>query len=131
MESELSNILSAISVILVFLTILFDFLCKEIYVLVGKKKPLEKEDQYKRELLNDYNRTIFKNLMLSIAFLVLAFTLLPTTIVILQNSVFDIWRFDVLKTLFTFIYLFIVLFGVLSVKMNIRLLKRKKNVLSN
>ena len=128
MDSNLSNILSAISVILVFLTIIFDILSKEVDVLVGKKKPLEKEGEYRKELQTAFRRSASNTVLHSIAFLMLTFLLFPTVFTILKNSSLNLWNFDVLNTLFVFIYIFVIIFSILSIRMTYKILKRKSEV---
>ena len=100
----MADLLSAISVFLVFLTFLFNSIEKEINETINTRKPENKQ----KEMMKLYRRnlrrvTFLKSLPITLIYLVSFYTLLPSTINILKTSKFDFWHFDELNTLFVFI----------------------------
>lgn len=100
----MGDILSAISVFLVFLTFLFNSIEKEITEIIGLRKPeiaqIERRKQFNNELLK---LLYLKALPISIIYSVTFYSLLPKVVNILMTSNFSLWQFDALKTIFVFI----------------------------
>lgn len=98
------DLLSAISVYLVFLTFLFNSIEKEIQKSLDLIKP-EKEQQKKlKQYKKEVREILFiKSLPISIIYIVSFYVLLPMTINILKESSFNIIDFDALNTFFLFI----------------------------
>lgn len=100
----MADLLSAISVFLVFLTFLFNSIEKEINETLATRKP-EIEQKENMKQFKKYIRrvTLLKTLPITLIYLVSFYTLLPSTIDILRTSKLNLWHFDELKTLFVFI----------------------------
>jgi|GEM_PF-1570578 hypothetical protein len=100
----MGDLLSAISVFLIFLTFLFNSIEKEVLDTLAIRKPeyaqADKLNRYKTDL----KRLLFlKSLPITLIFLISFYVLLPKTITIIKTSKIDFWNFDELKTLFVFI----------------------------
>jgi hypothetical protein len=102
----MADLLSAISILLVFLTFLLNSIEKEVSGILSKKKPesaqIDKLIRYK----DDLKRIFFlKTLPISLIYLITFYILLPDTVKIISTSTINLWDFDELKTLFVFIEL--------------------------
>ena len=100
----MNDILSAIGVILVFLTFLLGSIQREISAILEEKKP-EASQVSKIEIYNSKIKKIFyvKSLPISIIFLVISYLLIPSCVKIFKDSQFEFWSFDVLNTTFIFV----------------------------
>jgi hypothetical protein len=121
----INEILSSISVLLVFLTILVTYLSTELNAILEEAKPV-KERKTEREKFFKRLRfiLIIKSLPITLIFLLVTYTLLPTTIEILQTSKLSLWDFDSLKTIFVIVELGLVGFTIYSFIQTIRLVKK-------
>lgn len=99
----MSDILSSLSIILVFVTIALDIFIKEAEDFSSKSKP----DSSQNKLLNKYNRTkstlISKLSAVTFFYLLIFYLLLPNTIKIIDNSNFSFWKFDLVNTFYVII----------------------------
>jgi hypothetical protein len=100
----MADILSAISVLLVFLTFLLNGLQKDVDELLEARKPPEAQE----EKLKQVNNTLLKLLWLKaipvcLVFAVIFYLLLPKAIDIVSKDQLSLWNFDTLSTLFVFI----------------------------
>lgn len=125
MEFEISNIIAIISVILVFLVVIVDLLLKKTELLLKKTKPLEKENSYKKELNSEFNKVIFKSILLTISYVCLLYILSPVVIKIIKTSILSFTEFDILRTLIIFFVVLLIVFFFISLRMVIILVKRK------
>lgn len=100
----MADLLSAISVFLVFLTFLFNGIEKEANEKIASRRP----GATATEGLGKFNREIRQLLWLkvvpvSFVFGITFYCLLPEAVKIIQNSKFSLWDFNPLNTLFVFI----------------------------
>lgn len=100
----MADLLSAVSVLLVFLTFLLTSIEKEVSVKCAQRKP-EKAQAQDRII---FNRELFQLLLLkvvpvTIIYCITFYSLLPKAIHILVSSSFNLWNFDELSTIFLFI----------------------------
>lgn len=96
----MNNELSAISVLLVFITVAFNLVMPDVWdTLSGNYNP---EDKGVREyqLSTIHKQLWFKVLPLSVFCLLLAYLLTPKTISIIFECSFELFHFDLLNTLF-------------------------------
>lgn len=102
----MADLLSAISVFLVFLTFLLNSIEKEVSDILSTRKP-EAAQTDRLTRYKSYLKRIFylKTLPISIIYLITFYILLPDTVKIISTSTLNIWNFDELKTLFVFIEL--------------------------
>ena len=100
----MADLLSSISVILVFLTFLFNAIEKEVNEIIAERKP-EIAQKAKRSQFEDRLRKLLwlKVLPITIIYIVVFYSLLPEAISILMTSCFSFWDFDELTTIFIFI----------------------------
>ena len=100
----MSDILSSVSVIFIFLTILLNFINKEVDNLLDKNIPdTEKKVERQNFRHNLYHTLLFKSFPISLIFLLVFYLFLPETINIVNNSKFDIWNFKLIPTVLFFI----------------------------
>ncbi|MGN6196938.1 MAG: hypothetical protein ACTHOB_18500 [Ginsengibacter sp.] len=102
----MADLLSSISVLLVFLTFLFNSIEKEVNEKILERKPekaqTEKRKKFDKELLK---LLWLKTLPVTLIYIITFYSLLPRAIHVLTNSRFSIWSFDELTTIFIFIEL--------------------------
>jgi hypothetical protein len=102
----MADLISALSVFLVFLTFLLNSLEADLKELLKKRKPdanqINSLNQYKLEFKKLF---YLKSLPISIVYISTFYILLPKTINIINNSKLSFWEFDEFNTLFVFIEL--------------------------
>lgn len=100
----MGDLLSAISVFLVFITFLFQAIDKEISAQIAAITPdvnkIIERERFKKKLKN---LLFLKSIPISIIYTLTSYTLLPKSISIIRNSKIDFWNFDPLNTIFIFI----------------------------
>lgn len=102
----MADLLSAISVFLVFLTFLLNSIEKEVSDILSTRKPEAAQADRLKRYKADLRRIFFlKTLPISIIYLITFYILLPDAIYIISSSTLNLWDFDELKTLFVFIEL--------------------------
>jgi hypothetical protein len=102
----MADLLSAISVLLVFLTFLLNSIEKEVSDILSTRKPEVAQTERLTRYKSDLKRIFYlKTLPISIIYLITFYILLPDTVKIISISTLNIWDFDELKTLFVFIEL--------------------------
>ena len=101
----MADLLAAISVLLVFLTLLLSGMQTDSDELLKTSAPLKTQiDNY-----NTFRKKVLwqiaKSLIITIVFFLIFWTLLPHTFKIIMASHFDVWNFDELPTVFVLIEL--------------------------
>jgi H+/gluconate symporter-like permease len=100
----MADLLSSISVLLVFLTFLFNTIEKEVTEKIAKRKPETQQTEARKQFNNELWKLLFlRTLPVTIIFIVTFYSLLPRAIQILTTSKFSFWNFDELNTIFIFI----------------------------
>ncbi len=100
----MADLLSAISVLLVFLTFLFNGIEKEVSEKVFQRKPPESQtNALKRFNAETLKLLLLKTFPVTIIFIVTFYSLLPRATHILKTSNLSLWDFDELNTIFIFI----------------------------
>ena len=121
----MSDLLSAISVLLVFLTFLLQIVDKDISAVINKKNPFaDKTNEIKlfgREL---YKVLFLKSIPITLIFLITAYSILPKTIFLMRNGRVDFWGFDTLNTLFIFIQCGVIGLTIYSFYKTIKLIQK-------
>jgi hypothetical protein len=100
----MADLLSAISVLLVFLTFLLSGIEKDVSEKILQRKPSEAQKEARRQFNNDTLKLLLlKTLPVSLMYIATFYALLPKAVLILTTSKFSFWHFDELKTIFVFI----------------------------
>lgn len=101
----MGDFLSSISILLVFLSVLFNFIQGNVNATLKKLTPdVEKiTDRETRRI--ELRWTLLKSFLITLAFGLVFYILLPKTLEIISISKFVIWGFDALATILTFIEL--------------------------
>lgn len=100
----MADLLSAISVLLIFITFLLNAIEKEVNENISQKKPPIAQAEARK----NFNRGTLKLLLLktlpvTIIFIATFYSLLPKSIRIITTSSISFWDFDELNTIFVFI----------------------------
>lgn len=102
----MADLLTSISVLLVFLTFLFNTIEKEVTEKIAKRKPETQQTKARKQFNNELWKLLFLRILpVTIIFIVTFYSLLPRAIQILTTSKFSFWNFDELNTIFIFIEL--------------------------
>jgi hypothetical protein len=100
----MADLLSSISVLLVFLTFLLNGIEKDVSEKITKRKPTEAQTVSRKQFNNDILRLLWlKTIPVTLIYIVTFYSLLPKAIHILTTSSFALWNFDELNTIFVFI----------------------------
>lgn len=110
----MADLLSSISVFLVFLVYLFGAVGSAANQKLNSEMPSAKQTENRRRFASDVLGSIYQTLAATVAFFVTFYVLLPRTIDIIATSNFNAWKFDELKTLFVFIEIGILVFSIVT-----------------
>ena len=100
----MADLLSAISVLLVFLTFLLNGIEKEVSENVLKKKPPAAQKEARNQFNNDTLKLLLlKTFPVTLIYIATFYSLLPKAVRIITTSKFSFWNFDELNTIFVFI----------------------------
>lgn len=100
----MADLLSAISVLLVFLTFLLNSIEEKVSEKVTQRKPTEAQAEARKQFNNDTLRLLWiKTFPVILIFIVTFYSLLPKAIHIIKTSSLAFWNFDELNTIFVFI----------------------------
>ena len=126
----MGNELSAVSVLLVFVTVAFSLLMPSIWDEIGCRiDNFSITREVKGSKIKEINIMLYqKTLPLGIAVLALGWLLTPNTYSIITTSNFHLWNFDLLNTMFVLINISIYLMAAVVVGTFIRLLSRKSQL---
>ena len=124
----ISDLLSSISILLVFLTILITYISTELREILEESKPEPVEVKKRLKFLRRLRFVLFvKSIPITLAFILVSYVLLPESTRILKTSHLSLWNFNSLNTLFIIIELGIIGFTVYSFIQTIRLIKKLTN----
>lgn len=100
----MNDILSAIGVLLVFLTFLLGSIQGEISNILDEKEP-ESSQTSQIRIYKSKIRKVFwlKSLPITLIFLIISYILIPSSVKIITESQIDFWNFDALNTIFIFV----------------------------
>lgn len=102
----MGDLLSAISVLLVFLTFLFNSVEKEVSAKIALRKPDQAQKEARRQFNNELLKLLFlKILPINTIYAVIFYALLPKTVHLITTSNFSLWQFDPFNTIYVFIEL--------------------------
>jgi len=122
---SINDILSSISVLLVFLTLLITYLSTELKQILDESKPEKSRVKERLKFLKKLRFILFlKSIPITFIFLVVTYTLFPQSINILCTSNIDLWNFDTLKTIFILIELGLIGLSIYSALQTLKLVKK-------
>ena len=112
----MSDIFSAISILLVFVTVAFDFFVKDSQSFIKKGLPDRDQETEVKAYTLKKRIIIFKIVIVLIFYIILFWLLLPKSIQILDTSQIDLWDFNVLSTFYILINFCLIPFIGFSIK---------------
>jgi len=128
----MSDILSAISIVLAIIIAFLDKTSKKVEFFNKNEKPSEDQKVRIAEIQGEFRKTfLFATLPLFIFDTVFCYLLFPGTISIIKKSSFNIWIFDLTTTLYIVIFVCIFITFVLSLLQNISIIKRRYEIFKN
>jgi|WetSurMetagenome_2_1015567.scaffolds.fasta_scaffold85529_3 hypothetical protein len=102
----MADLLSAISVLLVFLTFLFNEIEREVIIHINQSKPPVVQKVARKQFQrNTLKLLLLKVLPVTLIYIITFYSILPNTVNILNYSYISFWNFDALNTIFVFIEL--------------------------
>lgn len=126
----MSDVLSAVSILIVFGTVFLDLVSRRVDSIVGQRRPSSQEHNARTALVREFRKTLFAMaLPLSMGLFVLAYLLLPTSILVVRESSISLWNFDILSTLFLAVHAGVIVLFFLSLALLVRLLRRFREVM--
>jgi hypothetical protein len=106
MESELGNVISAVSVVFGVLTYFLTMVYEHVSALVARSVPAAEQKEARRTFRQELCRSLtFAELPVFLSFLLLFYINLPTVIHIAETNKFSAWQFSLIPTLFIFVEL--------------------------
>jgi hypothetical protein len=125
----MSEVLSAVSILIVFFTIFLDLLSRRVDNLIQQKKPSSAEYVAQKTLIRNYRKTIYgMAIPLSLGLCVILYVFLPTTVNIIKTAHFMLWDFNPLEVLYVVINTGVLVLMILSVILLVRLIQRLREV---
>jgi hypothetical protein len=122
----MNDVLSAIGVILVFLTFLLGSIQTEISKILEEKRPEVSQSAQVEIYKSKIRNTLYlKSLPISIVFAIISYLLIPSCVKIFKESCFDIWNFDVLNTIFIFVEIGLISMASFSIYKSVELAKKE------
>jgi hypothetical protein len=119
------NILTGISVLMIFLGLFVDLLHRESERILQQPKPSKDEDHLQEETKRELAVLFYiKSVPLTLTMLLVSYLLLPTTVHTLSISRFSLVDFDVPNTIFIFINVAMIVLFSISLSTTIRVGKR-------
>lgn len=115
MNEEIDKLLSAISVLLVFLIFFLSLIEKEIDEQTSKNKPDKAQASARKSFECHLKWLSVKSIFLNLSFLSAFYLLLPKTLSILCSNKFSIWNFDERNTIFVFIEIGLIILFIFSI----------------
>lgn len=122
----MNEAISSLGLLIVFITVLFNVISKDVDFFLSK-------DIYGPSTPNSHKiyKKFQKIIWLKTGFLILlmffvSYLLLPSVIDIILSSDFSLWHFDIDKTLFVAVELFLIVFTVFSFELFVKLVKQYK-----
>ncbi len=119
-----NNLLSALSLIIVFQTVAFGIFHNEAEAFVRKSKPSVDRVTERSKYESERKNLLWKTTGLALSLLLMFYLLLPNTIEIYKTTQLSFWNFDLLETLLILIEIYLLLFLLLALLMILRIVKR-------
>ncbi len=106
----MESIFSAISILLVFASVILDLLVKDISNFKKINKPNCDQKEHLKKYIKQKNKLIFKIIGCLVFYLVFFYLLLPQSVNIIKTSAFRLWNFNVTNALYILINFTIFIF---------------------
>lgn len=120
----MSDILSAISILLAIILFFYDKTTSSIKNVLEKPLPPKKQTVEFEKVKNEIFISTGISLIYSLIYLIFFWLLLPTSFKIVMNTKFSIWNFDLSSTIYIIINFTILVFFIISMKNSIKLIQR-------
>src|ERR1700689_2049817 len=121
----MADLLSAITILMVFLTFLFQAIDKEITNQINKPLPNVNKSMERKDLkIKLRNLLILKSIPITLVYAITSYTLLPKSVSIIHHSKINFWNFDPLNTIFIYINVGAIMLTIYSTVKMIQLIKK-------
>ncbi len=125
----MSDLLSAISIFLVFITFLLRIIDEEVSGVIIAVPPFKDQKNQIKSFVNRlYRLLFFKAIPINIIFLITAYSIFPKTIHLISDGKIDLWNFDPLATIFIFIECGVIGLSVYATVKTVQLILKIKSV---
>jgi len=103
MNNNISDIYSAISIILVFIMVIYDIEIKKMNEIMDERKPPEEQKEKLKNFKRKVKKCEFRLLFVGITLFLLFWILFPKAVEIISTSHINLINFDIANTLYVFI----------------------------
>ena len=119
----MNNAISAISLLMVFLTVFQNINYNGVVKILEKSVPSTAQKAARKKFKNEIKRNlIFRSFPITFSFITLFYLMLPNSVHIMKNSRISLWYFDINWTLFLFIEIAVLSFIIFSFYLIIKLI---------
>ena len=126
----MNNAISAISLLMVFLTVFQNINYNGVVKILEKSVPSTAQKAARKKFKNEIKRmagramftTTFRSFPITFSFITLFYLMLPNSVHIMKNSRISLWYFDINWTLFLFIEIAVLSFIIFSFYLIIKLI---------
>lgn len=112
----MSDIFSAISILLVFATVSLDLFIKDSQIFLHKSKPDESKTKETTKYNSERESVLCKLSGLLVFYILLFWLLVPKSFEIVKTSEIHFWNFDMISTFYVLINFCILFFIILTIK---------------
>lgn len=123
MDKIISDIFSSISVLLFFLGVVLDLYQRDSVKFSEITPPDKAKISEVKIFKRKYRVVLFEGILVLILCLSFTYILFPTAIMIFKNSIVSLWNFEIIRTLFILLIVFLLGFTYFSVSFLIKHIK--------
>ena len=120
MDKIISDIFSSISVLLFFLGVVLDLYQRDSVKFSEITPPDKAKFTEVKKFRRKYRIVLFEGILVLILCLSFTYILFPTVIVIFKSSILSLWNFEIIRTLFVLLIVFLLGFTYFSISFLIK-----------
>lgn len=124
----MSDILSAIGILLAIITLFYDKTTSTIKKVLEKPLPTKAQEIERKKLKYEICKALSISFIYCLIYFLFFWLLLPTSFNIILSSTFSFWSFDLSATIYMIINFTVLLFFIIAVKNTILLAAKWKSV---
>ncbi len=126
----MSDILSAVGILLAIITLFYDKAFNTIKPYMEKSIPPKEQEAELKKVKTEIEKSIRTAILFNLIYFVFLWLLLPTSIDIIVNSTFNLWNFDIVNTIFIIVNCTVLVFFLISIRTIVRLIVKRRKCLT-
>jgi hypothetical protein len=126
----MSDILSAIGILLAIITLFFEKVANDIKPLLEKSIPPKEQESEIKKTKREIDKGIKKMSLFVFLYFFFAWLLLPTSFEIVSRSIFSIWNFDTVNTIYIVVNCTLIIFLIAAIKTLGALIRKRRKCLT-